>query len=68
MGLLKSRFLLPISAILYSTSIGSAMAGPLLLKAGEPNSTFVPCLKDTLCEFVRLLSPGPFPNGLFLIK
>lgn len=37
------------------------MEGPLLLNAGDPNSTFVPCLKETLWEFVKLLKTGPFP-------
>ena len=35
--------------------------GPLLENVGDPNSTFVPCLKETLCEFV---SPRPVPFPL----
>jgi hypothetical protein len=35
--------------------------GPLVANAGVPNSTLVPCRKETLCEFERPPRPVPFP-------
>jgi len=35
--------------------------GPLVAKVGVPNSTLVPCRKETLCEFDSPPRPVPFP-------
>ena len=61
-NIMKVSYFRNKTIMIFCISLLTALpCGPLVANVGVPNSTFVPCLNETLCEFDRPPKPLPFP-------